>query len=289
MKLKGFLRRSAKPFGVAPAFRTARGGADFIAEIISGRVADVNAIAWNKGREKEIETAFVLDEDKTDLSKWGYNKHAEGGETRGAELPRGRPFRGTKVDGSTPTGGESPDGAQLLSPPLRRYAEQSSHTLLEAILDGIDTPVAKGLGEPRESAGGELGRGEFEVYRRIGCCLAKCVTEHEVIQHREQRDLLFGGHRGFSQRLETLLHVAEGVEPGRSRQHRYQRPRVTDIQSARIPGDLHHRTLPVFWKGRQEGFAHERIVHNCDQIVFGLNVVIKAHRPDFELLRHAAH
>jgi Predicted Zn-dependent protease (DUF2268) len=49
------------------------GGAEYIAEVISGGVADAKAIAWTKGREKEIETAFVPDEDKTDLSEWFYN------------------------------------------------------------------------------------------------------------------------------------------------------------------------------------------------------------------------
>ena len=49
------------------------GGAEFIAEITSGGVAGAKAIAWTKGREMEIETVFVPDEDKTDLSKWFYN------------------------------------------------------------------------------------------------------------------------------------------------------------------------------------------------------------------------
>jgi len=49
------------------------GGAEFIAEVISGGVADAKAVAWSKGREKEIETAFLPDEDKTDLSRWVYN------------------------------------------------------------------------------------------------------------------------------------------------------------------------------------------------------------------------
>jgi Predicted Zn-dependent protease (DUF2268) len=47
------------------------GAAEFVGELISGGVAGPNLRA--EGREKEIETAFVADEDKTDLSKWLYN------------------------------------------------------------------------------------------------------------------------------------------------------------------------------------------------------------------------
>jgi hypothetical protein len=46
------------------------GGAEFTGELISGEVAYAYFRAATKGREKEIETAFVSDEDKTDLSNW---------------------------------------------------------------------------------------------------------------------------------------------------------------------------------------------------------------------------
>jgi hypothetical protein len=46
------------------------GAAEFTAELISGAVAYSYFRAATQGREKEIETAFVSDEDKTDLSKW---------------------------------------------------------------------------------------------------------------------------------------------------------------------------------------------------------------------------
>jgi hypothetical protein len=49
------------------------GAAEFTAELISGEVSSYQFIAGPKGDEKEIETAFVSDEDKTDLSKWLYN------------------------------------------------------------------------------------------------------------------------------------------------------------------------------------------------------------------------
>jgi hypothetical protein len=49
------------------------GGAEFTAELISGGLSYYQAGVWARGREKEIETAFVPDEDKTDLSKWFYN------------------------------------------------------------------------------------------------------------------------------------------------------------------------------------------------------------------------
>lgn len=46
------------------------GAAEFAAELISGNVAYSQLSASAKGREKEIETAFVADVDKTDLSQW---------------------------------------------------------------------------------------------------------------------------------------------------------------------------------------------------------------------------
>jgi hypothetical protein len=53
------------------------GAADFIAELISGGVAYAYFPGLTKGREKEIETAFVADVDKKDLSKWLYNSTLE--------------------------------------------------------------------------------------------------------------------------------------------------------------------------------------------------------------------
>ena len=49
------------------------GAAEFLAELISGGVSQPGVFAAAKGRETAIETAFVPDEDKTDISKWFYN------------------------------------------------------------------------------------------------------------------------------------------------------------------------------------------------------------------------
>jgi Predicted Zn-dependent protease (DUF2268) len=49
------------------------GAAEFTAELISGGVSGPQLRARTEGHEKEIETAFVADEDKTDLSQWLYN------------------------------------------------------------------------------------------------------------------------------------------------------------------------------------------------------------------------
>ena len=49
------------------------GAAEFIDELASGSVSDTDLPAIVKGREKAVETAFVADEDNTDLSKWLYN------------------------------------------------------------------------------------------------------------------------------------------------------------------------------------------------------------------------
>ena len=53
------------------------GAAEFTAELISGGVSNSELGASTKGREKEMETAFVADEDKTDLSNWLYNSTPE--------------------------------------------------------------------------------------------------------------------------------------------------------------------------------------------------------------------
>jgi hypothetical protein len=53
------------------------GGAEFIAERTSGSVGYSQFKASTKGREKEIESAFVPDEDKTDLSSWFDNSTIE--------------------------------------------------------------------------------------------------------------------------------------------------------------------------------------------------------------------
>ncbi|MGA7686626.1 MAG: DUF2268 domain-containing putative Zn-dependent protease [Terriglobales bacterium] len=53
------------------------GAAEFTAELISGDVAYSNFKGSTTGREKEIETAFVADEDKIDLSNWFQNSTRE--------------------------------------------------------------------------------------------------------------------------------------------------------------------------------------------------------------------
>ncbi len=49
------------------------GAAEFTGELISGGVANSQFGAATLGRAKQIESAFVLDEDKTDISQWLYN------------------------------------------------------------------------------------------------------------------------------------------------------------------------------------------------------------------------
>jgi hypothetical protein len=53
------------------------GAAEFTGELISGDVAYSNFRGSTTGREKEIETIFVSDEDKTDLSNWFQNSTRE--------------------------------------------------------------------------------------------------------------------------------------------------------------------------------------------------------------------
>lgn len=49
------------------------GAAEFMGQMTSGGLSYGYFPAMTHGREKEIETAFVADEDSTDLSKWLYN------------------------------------------------------------------------------------------------------------------------------------------------------------------------------------------------------------------------
>lgn len=53
------------------------GGAELVAELISGEVGYPHLAAMTKGHEREIEEQFVPDEDKTDLSHWLYNSTYE--------------------------------------------------------------------------------------------------------------------------------------------------------------------------------------------------------------------
>ena len=49
------------------------GAAELTAELIAGSVSNIAQAAMVKGREREIETAFLADVDKTDVSAWLYN------------------------------------------------------------------------------------------------------------------------------------------------------------------------------------------------------------------------
>ncbi|HEY6331206.1 MAG TPA: DUF2268 domain-containing putative Zn-dependent protease [Blastocatellia bacterium] len=53
------------------------GAAEFVADLTSGQPGYTYFGPMTEGREKEIETAFVADEDKTDLSAWLYNSTME--------------------------------------------------------------------------------------------------------------------------------------------------------------------------------------------------------------------
>jgi hypothetical protein len=53
------------------------GAAEFIAELTAGQASNVQLGATAKGREKDVETAFLADADKTDLSDWLYNGTVE--------------------------------------------------------------------------------------------------------------------------------------------------------------------------------------------------------------------
>lgn len=51
----------------------AEGAGEFIGELIAGAGAYSNLVAAVAGRETDIETAFLADIDKRDLSDWFYN------------------------------------------------------------------------------------------------------------------------------------------------------------------------------------------------------------------------
>jgi hypothetical protein len=47
--------------------------AELVAELISGGVSNTPLKAWTKGHEREIDQAFLADQDGKDLSHWLYN------------------------------------------------------------------------------------------------------------------------------------------------------------------------------------------------------------------------
>lgn len=49
------------------------GAAEFVAELISGSVGNSRHAEWTRGREMEIESAFVRDMDSTDLADWMFD------------------------------------------------------------------------------------------------------------------------------------------------------------------------------------------------------------------------
>ncbi|PZO52302.1 MAG: lytic murein transglycosylase [Alphaproteobacteria bacterium] len=49
------------------------GAAEFIAELMTGRISNNHLIEWTAGREAEIEQRFAADMDNRDLSTWLYN------------------------------------------------------------------------------------------------------------------------------------------------------------------------------------------------------------------------
>ncbi|WP_057917727.1 lytic murein transglycosylase [Lysobacter antibioticus] len=61
------------PNGTALRFALLEGGAEFVAELISGNVGNGRHAEWTRGKEAEIESAFVRIMDGTDLSAWFAN------------------------------------------------------------------------------------------------------------------------------------------------------------------------------------------------------------------------
>ena len=49
------------------------GGAELVAELISGQVSNVHLQHWTHGRERQIDRRFMAEKDSKDLSSWLYN------------------------------------------------------------------------------------------------------------------------------------------------------------------------------------------------------------------------
>ncbi|RZA29653.1 MAG: lytic murein transglycosylase [Lysobacteraceae bacterium] len=62
-----------KPLPTLLEISLLEGIAEFVGELIAGQVAYSRNAAVTAGREREIETRFAADLDKTDLSDWAYN------------------------------------------------------------------------------------------------------------------------------------------------------------------------------------------------------------------------
>ncbi|TWB23718.1 hypothetical protein FBZ89_102475 [Nitrospirillum amazonense] len=71
------------------------GGAEFLAELISGNVGYVRLKAWTKGRETEVETQFAADMDTANMKPWLYN--GVGTEERPGDLAYWVGYRITKA------------------------------------------------------------------------------------------------------------------------------------------------------------------------------------------------
>jgi hypothetical protein len=115
------------------------------------------------------------------------------------------------------------------------------------------------------------------------------VTEDEVVDGGEEGEFFAVGHVSFGERFETLLHVAHGIEAGGRGEHRDQGPGVAEEEGVGVSGDLHHCSPPAFRHFGQESFAEECVVHDGDEIVFGLDVVVEAHGANVKLLGDPAH
>lgn len=68
---------SERENGTVLAASLSEGAAEFITELTTGAISYSYMSALTAGREKEIETAFLADQGKTDLSDWLYNSTPE--------------------------------------------------------------------------------------------------------------------------------------------------------------------------------------------------------------------
>src|SRR5271167_2892912 len=104
----------------------------------------------------------------------------------------------------------------LLSPrPFSRkeYTEADLEAIdLGRIALGRSSTTPEHCNELGESAGGHLRLGKLQVNFRIVGCFAQSVTENEIIDQGQQRELLFTGHPGFGESHQALLHMAHGIQ-----------------------------------------------------------------------------
>ena len=123
----------------------------------------------------------------------------------------------------------------------------------------------------------------------LGC--VEHVAEDVVVDHAQERELGSRVEPGGRHSRQRLLEMAHRIRSHLRRLQGGERPRVADDRSAGAPCDCGERISPSGGEltCRHQGFTHQGVVHQRNEVVLAAHVVIEAHRPGVELRRDPAH